>query len=54
MARAAELAGKSPQEAQKEVEKAKLSLGKAEGVAKVLAFLASDEASYVTGTIFTR
>ena len=29
------------------------SLGSAEGVAKVLAFLASDDAAYVKGTIFT-
>jgi NAD(P)-dependent dehydrogenase (short-subunit alcohol dehydrogenase family) len=29
-------------------------LGDPDGVARVLAFLASDEADYVTGTIFTR
>jgi 3-oxoacyl-[acyl-carrier protein] reductase len=29
-------------------------LGDPDGVARVLAFLASDDAEYVTGTIFTR
>ena len=29
-------------------------LGDAEGVGRVLAFLASDEADYVRGTIFTK
>jgi NAD(P)-dependent dehydrogenase (short-subunit alcohol dehydrogenase family) len=33
---------------------ASASLGAPEGVAKVLAFLASDDADYVRGTIFTR
>jgi NAD(P)-dependent dehydrogenase (short-subunit alcohol dehydrogenase family) len=33
---------------------ASASLGAPEGVAKVLAFLASDDADYVRGTVFTR
>ena len=35
-------------------EEMRKSLGKAEGVGKVLAFLVSDEADYLRGTLFTR
>jgi NAD(P)-dependent dehydrogenase (short-subunit alcohol dehydrogenase family) len=51
IAQAAELAGRSPDAA---IAEARERLGEADGVARVLAFLASDEASYVRGTIFTR
>jgi NAD(P)-dependent dehydrogenase (short-subunit alcohol dehydrogenase family) len=51
IAESAKLAGQSPQEA---VEQARKSLGDPEGVARVLTFLASDDASYVRGSIFTR
>jgi NAD(P)-dependent dehydrogenase (short-subunit alcohol dehydrogenase family) len=47
----AELNGEDPQAA---IEAARQSLGEPLGVAKVLAFLASDEGSYVRGTVFTR
>jgi NAD(P)-dependent dehydrogenase (short-subunit alcohol dehydrogenase family) len=47
----AERAGRSPAEA---VEQAKQSLGDPDGVARVIAFLASPEADYVRGTLFTR
>ncbi|MDE0186651.1 MAG: SDR family NAD(P)-dependent oxidoreductase [Candidatus Poribacteria bacterium] len=47
----AERAGESPDAA---VEGARPSLGEPSGVARVLAFLASDDASYVRGTIHTR
>ena len=45
------LDGADPQAA---MEAAKQTLGDPIGVARVLAFLASDEGSYVRGTIFTR
>jgi NAD(P)-dependent dehydrogenase (short-subunit alcohol dehydrogenase family) len=48
-----ELADKEGRSAE-EVSLEKSLLGEPEGVAKVLAFLASDEADYVRGTIFTR
>ncbi|MBI1925948.1 SDR family oxidoreductase [Candidatus Poribacteria bacterium] len=51
IAESAQRAGQSPEAA---VESARLSLGEPEGVARVLTFLASDDASYVRGTIFTR
>jgi 3alpha(or 20beta)-hydroxysteroid dehydrogenase len=51
IAQAAQLAGRSPEEA---VAAAQGHLGDPAGVARVLAFLASDEAAYVRGTIFTR
>ena len=47
----AEIDGENPQAA---IEAAKQTLGDPLGVARVLAFLASDEGSYVRGTIFTR
>lgn len=47
----AERAGESPEDA---VEGALPSLGDPSGVARVLTFLASDDASYVRGTIYTR
>src|SRR3954447_3448121 len=47
----AERAGRSPVEA---VEQAKQTLGDPDGVARVIAFLASPEADYVRGTLFTR
>jgi NAD(P)-dependent dehydrogenase (short-subunit alcohol dehydrogenase family) len=43
--------GSSPEEA---VARARQEFGSPDGVAHVLAFLASDEADYVRGTIFTR
>lgn len=43
--------GESPAAA---VERARRELGDPDGVARVLAFLASDDASYVRGTVFTR
>jgi len=48
-----ELADKEGRSAE-EVSREKALLGEPEGVAKVLAFLASDEADYIRGTIFTR
>ena len=51
IAAAARRSGKPENEA---VEQASESLGDPEGVGKVLAFLASDDADYVRGTIFTR
>ncbi|SRR5579883_247273 len=51
IAQAAELAGRPPDEA---IAEAQERLGEPEGVARVLAFLASDEAAYVRGAIFTR
>ncbi len=51
IAESAERAGHSPEEA---VDNARRSLGEPEGVARVLTFLASDDASYVRGTISTR
>ena len=47
----AKLSGEDPQQAMAEAMK---ELGDPNGVARILAFLASDEGSYVTGTIFTR
>ncbi len=47
----ARLEGRSPQEVLAEAE---LGLGDPVGVARVLAFLASDDADYVRGTIFVR
>lgn len=46
-------AGRSPEEAIAEAQ-AQGRLGMPEGVARVIAFLASDEADYVRGTLFTR
>lgn len=51
IAREAELSGRSVDEA---VKAAHEYLGNPEGVGRVLAFLASDDAEYVRGTIFTR
>lgn len=51
IAEVAEHSGQSPEEA---VAEARFDLGEPEGVAKVLAFLASDDADYIRGTIFTR
>ena len=51
IAETAEQAGQSPEAA---VEGACQSLGVPEGVARVLTFLASDDASYVRDTIFTQ
>jgi len=47
----AERAGRSKEEV---IDEARLVLGSADGVAKVIAFLASPEADYVRGTLFTR
>jgi NAD(P)-dependent dehydrogenase (short-subunit alcohol dehydrogenase family) len=47
----AERAGRPKEEA---FDEARLVLGSADGVAKVIAFLASPEADYVRGTLFTR
>ncbi len=46
-------AGRSPEEAIAEAQ-TQGRLGTPEGVARVIAFLASDEADYVRGTLFTR
>ena len=51
IAQSAKLAGNDPDTA---VEQAMNSLGDPAGVGKVLTFLASDEASYIRGQIFTR
>jgi NAD(P)-dependent dehydrogenase (short-subunit alcohol dehydrogenase family) len=51
IAQGAQAAGQDPARA---VEEAKKQLGDPMGVAQVLAFLASEEGSYVRGTIFTR
>lgn len=51
IAQSAKLAGNDPDAA---VEQAMSSLGDPGGVGKVLTFLASDEASYIRGQIFTR
>lgn len=51
VAQGALAAGQDPEQA---VEAARRSLGDPLGVARVLAFLASEEGSYVRGTIFTR
>jgi 3alpha(or 20beta)-hydroxysteroid dehydrogenase len=47
----AERTGRSPAEA---IEQARQTLGDPDGVARVIAFLASPEAEYVRGTLFTR
>lgn len=49
VAQGAVAAGRDPEEAQKNA-----GLGDPMGVARVLAFLASEEGSYVRGTVFTR
>ena len=49
IAQAAEAAGRDPEEAKRNA-----VLGDPMGVARVLAFLASEEGSYVRGTVFTR
>jgi NAD(P)-dependent dehydrogenase (short-subunit alcohol dehydrogenase family) len=51
IAEAARTVGRSPEEA---LASQRPGLGDPEGVGKILAFLASDEADYVRGTIFTR
>ena len=51
IAQGAEAAGRDPEEA---VEQARQSLGDPMGVARVLAFLASEDGAYVRGTVFTR
>ena len=51
IAESAQRAGQSPEAA---VENARQSLGAPSGVAQVLTFLASEDADYVRGTIFTR
>ncbi len=51
IAQAAELAGKDPEQARQQ---ARQSLGDPMGVAKVLAFLSSEDGSYINGTVFTR
>jgi NAD(P)-dependent dehydrogenase (short-subunit alcohol dehydrogenase family) len=51
IAESAKRAGQSPEAA---VDAARASLGEPEGVARVLTFLASDDASYMRGNIFTR
>lgn len=51
VAEIAELSGESPVEA---VEAARSELGDPDGVARILAFLVSEDASYIRGTIFTR
>ncbi len=51
IAEAARLEGKSPEAA---VASQRPHLGDPEGVGKILAFLASDEADYLRGTVFTR
>lgn len=51
IAQGAEAAG---QDTARAVEEARKSLGDPMGVARILAFLASDEGSYVRGTLFTR
>jgi NAD(P)-dependent dehydrogenase (short-subunit alcohol dehydrogenase family) len=51
IAEAARLEGRSPEAA---VASQRPGLGDPEGVGKILAFLASDEADYLRGTIFTR
>jgi NAD(P)-dependent dehydrogenase (short-subunit alcohol dehydrogenase family) len=43
--------GRDPEAA---VEKARQEMGSPDGIARVLAFLASDDADYVRGTLFTR
>jgi len=42
------------EDAEQAIEAARQSLGEPIGVARVLAFLASEEGSYVRGTVFTR
>lgn len=49
IAQGAEAAGRDPEEATRNA-----ALGEPMGVARVLAFLASEEGSYVRGTVFTR
>jgi len=51
VAQGARAAGQNPDQA---IEAARKSLGDPMGIAKVLAFLASEEGSYVRGTVFTR
>ncbi len=51
IAEAAERQGRSPDQA---VEAAKKELGSPDGVGRVIAFLVSDAADYVRGTLFTR
>jgi NAD(P)-dependent dehydrogenase (short-subunit alcohol dehydrogenase family) len=51
IAEAAKRAGQSPEEV---VAAQRPHLGDPEGIGKILAFLASDEADYLRGTIFTR
>ena len=50
----AESAKRQGQDSKEAVERARQSLGEPEGVARILTFLASDDGSYVRGTIFTR
>jgi 3-oxoacyl-[acyl-carrier protein] reductase len=47
----AERAGRSPEAA---IAEARQQLGSPDGVARVIAFLASDDADYVRGTLYTR
>lgn len=51
IAQQAQREGNDPQQAQIE---AKPNLGDPEGVGRIIAFLASDEAAYVRGTLYTR
>ena len=51
IAQAATLAGEDPEAAR---EQARQSLGDPMGIAKVLAFLSSEDGSYINGTVFTR
>ena len=49
IAQGAEAAGRDPEEAKRNA-----VLGDPMGIARILAFLASEEGSYVRGTVFTR
>ena len=51
IAQAAEVAGQDPEEA---MARARQTLGDPMGIAKVLAFIASEDGSYINGTVFTR